>query len=374
MTHPDVIYARMLPRPVPRVARMIRYALSAGLSVEYVGAHREAGLADREIIDDVPVVRIGPYLPSLNGRGFLRYVTGVLRFNLAFLRVLLSRRPRVVHYSDLETVPAALVYRLLSGARSIYNIHDNYAERYAVGRGPRAILNAVEGVAVLLSTVALVPEPFRRDALPRWCRSKILVVRNAPEPLDAAPAHGDFGSRPIRVAYAGWLDDGRGIHELVELANSCRGRIEVRIAGEGSADLVELIEGSAAEYLGSLTHAATLDLFRQSDFVAAIYGPSRPINRMAAPNKLAEALALGRPIVTNTEVLMTAGDDFDECSIRVPYARLSELPQRLEDVGSDGPARYAEMCAAARSTYEALYSWDEQRKAMAQVYHKVGLT
>lgn len=373
MSGPDVIFVRMLSHPVPRVTRMIRHARSKGLSAEYVGAYREPGLPEKEITDDVTVVRVGPFLPSFNGRKFLLYFSGVLRFNLALLRVLISRHPRVIHCSDLETVPASLLYRLFSRTRIMYNIHDNYAERYAVGRVLRNVLNAVEGVAVILSTIALVPEPFRRDALPYWCRSKVVVVRNAPEPLEAVTARNDFGLRPIRLAYAGWLDEGRGIRELIEIANACPGRVMLQVAGDGDPLLVKLVEASAAEYLGLLSHAATLDLFRQSDFVVSIYGPSRPINRMAAPNKLAEALALGRPIITNSEVLMTAGSEFDDCSIRVPFDRLSELPARLDEVAIGGPKRYLEMCASARRTYDSYYSWNEQFSAMDDAFEKVGL-
>lgn len=374
MREPDVIFVRMLPSPVPRVMRMVQYAKSRSARVAYVGAHRGKGAADRELVDGVDVVRIGPYVPRLNGRSPGRYVSGLVGFNMAALRLFVAQKPRVIHCSDLETTPAALLYGLLLRIPVIYNIHDNYAERYPIGRTLRGVLNAIEGLAVLLSRVSVVPEAFRRDSLPVWCRRKILIVRNAPKAVEASRPVSGFGRRPTRVTYAGWLDDGRGIRELIQLADENQETIEVHVAGEGSAELEAALSISSVRFHGPLSHAQTLDLFRESDFVAAIYGPARPINRMAAPNKVAEALALGRPIIANTEVLMTCAPEFAGCSVRLPYRDLSLLPALLSEIASEGNEAFELMCHNARSAFEQLYSTEEQERAIAAVYHRAGLS
>jgi glycosyltransferase involved in cell wall biosynthesis len=370
----DIVFVRMLAQPVPRVARMIHAAKDRGWRTTYVGAHREPGLAAREMWeDDTTLRRVGPLLPNLNGKGAAQYVYGLLAFNFAVFRVLLKIRPRVVHASDLEAAPAALLWRLVSRARVIYNVHDNYADRYNLPGPVRAVLNRLEGLAVRASTVALVPEPFRRDALPRWCRERIEVVRNAPEPLDVTLPNPDFGQRPIRILYAGWIDAGRGVQELIDLADAHAGLVEVVIAGSGDEELTQRVRESRATYLGYVNYADSLDQMRAADFIAAIYAPTRPINQMAAPNKIAEALALGRPIVTNAEVLMTAGPEFDDCAIRIPFARVTELATALADLRSAGPDEYAAMCDAARKAYDSLYSWQEMSAAMDNVLDSAGV-
>ena len=40
------------------------------------------------------------------------------------------------------------------------------------------------------------------------------------------------------------------------------------------------------------------------DFSAALYDPIRPINRFAASNKIAEALAVGRPLIINDDSVL----------------------------------------------------------------------
>lgn len=373
MTNVDVVFLRMLSAPVPRVARMMRFAERLGYRTIYLGAHREHGLPGTATIEGLEVQRVGHFTPSHNGRGLARYVGGVVLFNWAAFKKMRRLRPKAVHASDIETMPAALAYRLISRAPIMYNIHDNYAERYNVGVAARSLLNALEGVAILLSSVALVPEPFRREALPRWSREHVHVVRNAPEPISCTPPVSDFGHRPVRVVYAGWIDEGRGIRDLIHLASSFPNHVEVAIAGDGDSALLKEIRDSPVTYLGRLSHEETLKHFAGSDFIAAIYAPTRPINRMAAPNKLAEAMALGRPIIVNSEVLMTANETFSGFALRMAYSEIGNLGPALIDLSHKGPEHFASMCKQSRKAYETGYSWSQLENSMLEVYDKVGL-
>jgi glycosyltransferase involved in cell wall biosynthesis len=344
---------------------MMHTASEGGMKTLFLSARREPGLAKTDEWEGMSIERIGPEFPLLNGTRPLVYVTSVLGYNLALFRALRRKQPQLVHASDVETMPASALYRFTSRSRLIYNIHDNVAQRYRLPRFARTVLNSIEGLFVLASDLTLVPEAFRRDALPRWARSKVKVVRNTPR--DARPSPVPTSDRPIRIFFGGWLDWGRGLGQLLDLVAQNED-LELVVAGEGSPDVVARLKTNPrTRFLGYIGHEQIMRESAASHIIPALYDPARLINRYAASNKLAEALSLGRPVLINNE-LMIAGDlqPFD-CTIATNYSVIRDVAPQLRAAIRDRE-RYASLAANARAAYEALYSWDvaqgEMRKAL----------
>jgi glycosyltransferase involved in cell wall biosynthesis len=315
----------------------------------------------------VPVRRVGPYHGMLNGQDLVRYMRGTLLFNLAVFRELHRQRPEVVHASDAEAFLGCALYTMSArNCTLLYNIHDNLSERYPLPNFVRRFLNVVEGLFVLFARATAVPEPFRRDSLPFWCRKRVQVVRNAPvdvgfqTPLPLRPG-------PVRVFYAGWLDEGRGLRGLLQLARTHSApEFEVRIAGDGDNRLVREVVDSPCTYLGFLSHEEVLAETKKAHFVAAFYDPVRPINRDAAPNKLAEALSVGRPVLMNPEVRIGQSPQVREGILHLSY------PNDVQSFSDDATLAiqalseesYLAMCQAARASFEQHYSWPSTQAAM----------
>lgn len=366
----QAVFVRLASRPIPRVTRMMAVATERGLSPTFIGAFRAEGLCASDTWDGVSMTRIGPPLPLLNGKRAGKYITGVMTFNIALFRELWRRKPTMMHASDIETVPACLIYRLLCRQPVIFNIHDNLADRYTVPRAARAALNFIEGLVVILSSVTLVPETFRRSALPRWCQHRVHVIRNSPaKAVIAEPKLAAEGR--LRILYAGWLDWGRGIAALIDLANE-HPWLEIRIAGEGEPGILNCVMASQASYLGVLDHEQVMEQTRKADFVAAFYDPSRPINRAAAPNKLAEALGSGRPVLINEEVVVAQAPELSGCTIRIPYAAITSLAEPLRRMMDADANAYDVMCREGRRVYEQQYSWVAIRTKIDSIYAGLG--
>lgn len=363
------VFVRLASRPIPRVTRMMRVATERGYDCVYVGARRDVAMADKEKWDGFPVVRVGRHFPLVNGSRLLTYVGGVLLFNVALLRELARRRPAVLHASDFEAALGCLAYRLIRRVPIIYNIHDNLADRYDLHLVLRRVLNLLEGVVVLLADECVVPEGFRRDALPRWCRARVQVIRNAP--VDLGWQEPDLSGDRVRLLYAGWLDEGRGLQGLLDLARA-HPWLEVRLAGEGEAALRNRVVASGATYLGFLDHAEVMRETAACHFVVALYDPSRPINRAAAPNKLAEALSAARPVLINEEVMVAHAPAVAECVVRVPYAEIPSLADLVRALYfTDGGRRYRVMCQLARGAYESEYDWHGIRQQMDDLFARL---
>lgn len=359
------VFTRLGSRPIPRVTRMMDVACSLGYETLFLAARREEGLAETETYAGHEVKRIGPFFPLLNGRGAWLYIRSVICYNRDLYRTLRQINPEMVHCSDIETMPAGVMYKLRTRARLLYNIHDNLAQRYNILPFAQVILNQFEGLAVNLSSHAVVPETFRRDTLPHWCHSKISVVRNTP--ADRGAFQPSTETTPIRLFFGGWLDTGRGLRQLLELVRQNED-FELTLAGEGAPELVKEIEATPrTRYLGFVTHEEIMEETARAHVVAALYDPARPINRYAASNKLAEAIACGRPVLVNSEMLITEALRGYDCLVKLPYCdietKAADLLRAL--MGTDG-VTYSTKCAQSRAAYEHLYAWDVAQDAMAK--------
>jgi glycosyltransferase involved in cell wall biosynthesis len=342
---------------------MMEAAAGVGLETLFLSARREAGLPAIDSWEGLSIERIGPEFPLLNGTRPLTYLKSVFGYNLALFRALRAKRPFVIHASDIEAMPASALYRLLSNAHLVYNIHDNVAQRYPIPTAARALLNIVEGVFVLAADVTLVPEAFRRNALPPWARAKVKVVRNTPRDLGRAPLPST--DEPIRIFFAGWLDWGRGLAQILDLV-AANDDFELVVAGEGAPDVIARIRTNPrTRFLGFLGHGHIMTESAASHIIPALYDPARLINRYAASNKLAEALSLGRPVLINREMMIARDLERYDCTIIVDYASISSVAPRLRAAVRD-PDRFRTLSDNARTAYEELYSWDIAQAAMVE--------
>lgn len=362
-TRYDAVFARMGSRPIPRVIRMMDVAKAAGFNPVFAGAFREPGLPERDEWNGHPVIRLGKPFPMLNGRRPLTYVRSVATYNRALARFLAETQPALVHCSDVETSFGALASRRPDGQRRIYNIHDNIAQRYQLPTVARWLLNQLEGGIVRAFDVALTPEGFRRDALPAWARSNVAVVRNTPkDPGFSLPPPSDG---VIRIFFGGWLDWGRGLGAMVDLVAE-NSDFELRVAGEGSPEIIAKLKATPrVTYLGFLDHHAILAETAQAHLIPALYDPARLINRFAASNKLAEALAVGRPILINSEMMIAREFGDAGCVIKAPYQEVGGCAAALHAFVRSADA-YRRACGEARELYQRLYAWDVAEAAMRE--------
>lgn len=359
------VFARIGGRPIPRVARMMIVAKELGFEPVFCGAMREEGLSRTDTWDGWSVVRLGRVFPLLNGTRPFLYLKSVIIYNWQLLKFLREKKPGILHASDIETMPAMVTYRLISKSRLVYNIHDNLAQRYEIPGWMAAVLNFFEGVCVRMSHITIVPETFRRDALPAWCRKRVAVIRNTP--VDVGYAKPEFNSdQRIRIFFGGWLDWGRGLRALITMAER-EADIELRIAGEGSAEIVEELKNNEyVTYLGFLDHDQVMQETRRCHFIPALYDPVRVINRYAASNKLAEALSIGRPVILNSEMLIAEALGKQSCVITAEYAKADTLAPHLRQMVQDREA-FLQSSIDARQIYERLFAWSPVREKIRAV-------
>ena len=364
------VFLRTSSKPIPRVKRVAIVAEELGYETLFVGAYRDVQLKESDVWDDLSVRRVGKYYPMLNGSGVFTYISGVFHYNLSAYKLLREVKPDLIHFSDVESFLSVFSYSVFRKVNTIYNIHDNFGQRYPLPKVINSVLNFFEGLIVKFSTRTIVPEKFRADSLPKFCQKDIDVVKNTP--IDPGFSKHEISSLGnIKIIFAGWLDDGRGIETLLRLAET-NPKFEIHIAGEGSAKIIERISGvKNCIYHGFLNHGEVMELTKKCDFVFAHYSPHRIINIFAAPNKLAEALAVGRPVILNSETKVSKPVVEYDCGIVTAYGDLNGIEREIISLSNNG-AVYKDMCRRSRDLFDASYSWEVVKQNTIDVIDNFG--
>ena len=364
MRNNTALFFRNGALPVPRAVRMMRIADNMGYYCKFIGAKREDLFSKKDQYDGFEVVRVGAKYPLLNGKRLFLYVVYTIFFTISLFLRFLKERPALLVASDFEAIIPAIIYSKLFRTRLIYNIHDNISQRYNLPTVLNKILNLLEGSAVKCCESSMVPEGFRRESLPKWCHHKVHIVRNVPENVNYVKP--DLASDKIKIFYGGWLNPTRGINALIKLAEE-NDDFEVTIAGTGTSDMIKKLNSSdKLNFLGQIDHKSSLELTANSHFIPIYYDPQIIINRYAASNKLAETLAIGRPLLVNEELVILESFYNKDSIIASAYSDFQSVPKKIREVFYNKD-RYLKLCESSREIYEKHYSWDDAKLKMEQL-------
>lgn len=312
----------------------------------------------------VDVYELQAPLPALTaaematGRGAARLACGVATAH-ARLLAQLSRRPRVpieavvVGYPGHFAMPLARLARRLFRAPLVFDplvaLADTFiGDRGLVGQGGwKAVsVRAVDEASFRLAD--LVIADTSEHARYFQTAFRLSARRLAAVPIGALPVPAADGrardlpaGAPLRVFQYGKWSPLHGADTVVAAADLLRERpFHVILAGEGQlsaglrSDIFSRRLGNV-QWLGSLSPAALTEQTLAADVCLGIFGRSPKADRVV-PNKVYDALACGRPLVTaDTPGIRELLVD-DENALLVPPASpvaLASVLERLLDRG-----------------------------------------
>jgi glycosyltransferase involved in cell wall biosynthesis len=184
---------------------------------------------------------------------------------------------------------------------------------------------------------------------------KIKVIPNSTGLFEQAPVPRQARRRGIVTILAlGSLEEDRGIELLLDSARGVRG-IHILAAGHvvGRGLERKLHQSPHVDFLGLLPHAMMQSIYERGDIVFMFYRPDLELNIRAVPMKLAEALAAGRSVLVNRELLVSGEvlrdgvgyvSGFNEDELRATLTKIAASEDSVEAMG-----------ACARRLYERKY-------------------
>lgn len=372
------LFVRSSTNPGPRVSRVMRYFEELGKATVYLSPRRTGDVPDNSPRD---LGILGNY-DYFDGSGIFQFLVFLFKVNLEVAKKIYSNRKnlKMVHFSDLEVVLFGGLLCRFFRIPYAYNIHDNFFQRYEFSMVISAFLKYLECFYILLSSVTLVPEMFRKSAYPSTCHKKIEVLRNFPD-FDVRTEIKTFETGIVRLFYGGWISQNRNISQYFDLAFALKNRgfkVEMVLCGWGDKNYLKTLHEKFSEhdlgfkYLGQLSQKESVAWLQKSNVSIAYYSPDKTINILAASNKIPEIIGSSTILITNkhTEIAKVLAPldislQFDQC--------VSEIIDPLVDLLSN-PKILKGLLERARDFYSKEYTPTKLQLAMDQVFAEILVT
>lgn len=376
--------------PYPQDVRVRSEAeslVAAGHSVTVI-APRAAGQPRRERVRGVDVRRFRLVDGSGTGaRGFaMEYAMAFAALHLGAVRTL-ARGATVLHLHNPPDIlfAAGALYRL-TGRHVVFDHHDLFPETVTVKLGSPAAARLATVCQRLtfavadqvLSTNASYAEVAMTAGAKR--PGDVAIVRNGPPaawmqlPLDDR----DGALDEVRLAYLGAISSQDGVGDLVPvlerlLVGPSPTPFHLTVIGDGDArpGLERLLRergmGDRVSFTGRVAPERVPELVLGAD-VCVDPAPATDVNERSTMTKIAEYLALGRPVVAHNlrETRRTAGD----AALLVAPGDVDAFAHAISLLARDGELRTL-LSRRARERAAAL-TWEHSERALLSAYDALG--
>jgi glycosyltransferase involved in cell wall biosynthesis len=364
--------------PDPRVRQEALALVSMGCRVRLLAWDRDRKRPEHENMEGVEVERV--FLQSTHGRG----ATQLFYYAVLYLTMLvrgLRTRFDAVHCHDLDTMPLGWMLGVLKRKPVIYDAHESFVEMVAgsVPAGVTKLLFAVEKFLVRRADLLItVGEKLRQRFQDIGARRSAVVgnwkrlseyARTARE-NEEMRARAGIPRDSVAIVCITQLLGNRMIAELVKAAEPFEDVVVV-LAGKGEleAQVREWARGPRVIYAGYLHAAEVASWTCACDVVYCGFDTAMPNFRFAAPNKLYEALAAGKPLIAPDageigEILRRA-----DCGVLLPDCSVASVRKAVEEVRN--PLRRAAMTAEAARIGQQEMNWDKGMDVLEAEYARL---
>ncbi len=349
----------------PRLAKEARSLVHAGYDVHAILWDRTLSYPAEEVRDGIRIHRYRLAAPE----GTPGLGVRLPRWQAFAWRRAARLRPDVVHAIDLDTAWAGTAAARLTGAKFVYDIFDFYSAMVTadIPRRLRLLLAKAERRVIARADLVVLPDLSRQEQFAGVRPRRVVEVMNVPEdgPLHVDPA-ADF-----TVFYGGMIAKDRGLLDLLAACESTGAKLIVAGHGPDEGALLPDLETSpACMFLGTIPYDEVLRQTAAAHAIAALYDPSVPNNRYAAPNKVFEAMMCAKPVIVSegtsiADLVRTLG-----CGLVVRYGDRSALQAALETLQLS-PQESERMGRKGRTAFEADYEWRAMEARLLGAYRSL---
>ncbi len=360
--------------PDPRVERMAQTLSQAGYAVRVVGWDRIGGISFDEPFAGVPLIRL--HIKAQFGTGMGNFWP-LLRWQWALLRWMLRHQKDfdIVHACDFDTVLPAMISKVLFGKKVIYDIFDFYADHLRQTPGwIKRIIRSVDLWVIHKVDWVIVTDEARLQQIGDLSADCCTVIYNAPQDESQNFEHQvpRQTTDQLKLIYVGLLQIERGLLDILNILNN-HPNWQLDLAGFGGGEqqiLAVTKKMPNVRWHGRIPYQKTISLTCSADIVLALYDPAIPNHRFASPNKLYEAMMLGKPVVVAKNTRIDKIVKLEECGLVVEYGNQVDLEMALRKMHVDVALR-ERLGTNGRKLYETQYNWTFMEKRIIALYASI---
>jgi glycosyltransferase involved in cell wall biosynthesis len=370
----NILITRSNPiSPDPRVEKIARVLGKTGYSVLVLGWDRTASLPEKEILENFTIHRL--QIRAEFGKG-MENLPNLLKWQWGLLGWLIKYRKTydVIHACDFDTILPALLMKLLLRKRMIYDIFDFFADHLrATPKMIKGLIRRVDLWAIGKVDALILVDDARLVQIVGSKPHLISVIYNSPEDVgETLFTTGSTQVNGFRLAYIGLLQVERGLLEMIDVLRQHQDW-HLDLAGFGGDQelILDSIAGMAnIQWHGRVKYQRALQLNAAADVLFATYDPAIPNHKYSSPNKIFEAMMLGKPIIVCADTNMDRMVEEADCGCIVPYGDIPALEKTLQSLATDAEL-LRRLGQNARKAYDTKYHWSIMSQKLIQLYEKV---
>jgi glycosyltransferase involved in cell wall biosynthesis len=362
--------------PDPRVRQEALALIGMGCRVKILAWDRDLKAPASESMEGVEVERV--FLSSSHGRG----TTQLFFYGWLYLKMLwrgLRTSFDAVHCHDLDTLPLGFVLGKLKRKPIVYDSHESFPDMLegSVDLRVRSALTHLENFFIRrIDLLITVGEKLRQHFAARGARRSVVVgnwkrledfSRTGQQNEETRRRLGVPDGALLVVCITQLLKD-RQIEELLQAAGDCP-NVYVLVGGKGI--LQDTVERAAKAnprilFVGFVSGKQIADYTCAGDVVYYGFDPKNPNARFSAPNKLYEALAAGRPLITGDFGEIADVVRSSACGIVLDRYGAAEIGAALRDMQS--PEVRKQFAENAKRFGASFMNWTKGEETLFREY------
>ncbi len=326
-------------------------------------------------INDTKILNYEINIKSELGKG-LSNIFQLFFFQTVLFWWLLKNRDKYdfIHAFDLDVgLPVFLLSKLIK-RKYVYHILDFYSDsRSALPVFLRSTIRKIEYIVINNAEATIICTEDRINQIRGSNPKKLVVIHNTPsisveiKKLLEEKSVTKEDEESIVFTYVGALSNTRFIEEAIEVIKEYP-KITLNLAGMGK--LTDHVKAMSSKYkninyYGVISYIDAIKLYLKTDFMFAIYNPDIPNHKYSAPNKVYEAMLLGKPIIVakGTGIDRIVVDNNMGLVINYSKEDFEDVIRSIIEKRIDG----RELGENASSAYNK-YSWEEMKNRLIKVY------
>ena len=281
----------------------------------------------------------------------------------------------VIHACDFDTAfPLLFIHHLPT---VVYDIFDYYADTHKSPKIIEKTIRKFENIIIRKSNAVIICSEERKMQIYPEQPQNLIVIHNSPSFDNIAETALEVRKNVTRcsIAYVGSLSEERFLKEIADVIIS-RNDVELHIGGIGVLEKYFLELSKKYDniiYYGHMEYKDVLSLESQCDLMTAIYDPSMPNHKYAAPNKFYESLMLKKPVI----MMKNTGMDKFVSEYDLGYVINGGKETFKENFSSalnsllTRKNEWADMGKRGYELYNNMFSWNEMEKRLLKLYEEL---
>lgn len=359
-----------------RLRKAMYESVECGFESLFFGWIRDGGIRPcrNQQINEREITTNYFMLQAKFGNGF-KNIIRLIAFNIwLFIKLTSQRRSyESIYVCDLDVAIPAIAIKFILNKKIIYDIFDFYSHTHSMPNLIRRLVEKIEYSVCQYSDNVIVCTDKRCNTLLKKSGVNSIIIYNTPNyDAKSIKQNCENSNKKFCIVYVGTLPaTSRLLFEITEKIKFNQ-EIELHVAGTGP--LASYFEDSAKShknisFYGQITNDEAMVLQSHADILFATYDPSLEINRNSAPNKVYEAMALGKPIIvcrnTDADSVITE----NACGLSIEYnAEDFMLAVNTYKVNQEIKKIHGEN---GQKLFQESYSWSICRNRLHRLYYSL---